>query len=209
MDRTYKRWIFTKLTEFSPTGTLRVSQILAELFDPAYVLQPSDPLATPKDIIKEDGKLSGVSLAEANEMSAQFGLWAKLTDVAPIGGSIEGTKRKAQSQRWHFESIESKIIASSPEFVNAAPRHGDVPAKLKKWFFKRRVYMITGVRIVHGPCMKRADEELESGKGTAQGSETGQGVPVNVGMGGEGLSKSSKKEAFASASDFVFAYRQN
>lgn len=35
--------------------------------------------------------------------------------------------------------------------------HGDVPKGLKKWGFKKRVYMITGVQTAHGARMERKE----------------------------------------------------
>jgi hypothetical protein len=209
MSRTYKRWIFTKSTEYRPSGILRVGQILSDPFDPASALHPKGPLPIPDDVTAEDSELSGVTVSQASELSAQFGLWADLTGIAaPVGARTEVSMRKAQSQDWTIEKLLSTIITPSNEYVDASLRHGDVPATLKNvWLFKKRLYMLTGVRVVQGARMKSAEERSGSTKLSVQADATSLGAPVTVGTSTEITNKRSQDTAFEGATDFVFAYR--
>ena len=207
MERTYRRWIFTKSTEYRPHGVLRVGQILDRPFEPASALHPGGPLPTPDVILPEDSELRGVNVSQASELSAQFGLWTNLSGVGvPAKATADASKTQSGSEDWHIERISSKIITPSNDYVDDSLRHGDVPAKLKDvWFFKKRLYMITGVRVVEGARMRTAEEKSSSIKIEAQGGDPG----TKAGAGGvlSLANKSSRDRAFESATDFVFAYR--
>jgi hypothetical protein len=208
MTRTYNRWILTKSCEFSPTGNLRLGQILAKPKDPAYVLQPLGPLPLHKGIEPEITSRSNVSMHDTNELSAQFSAWANLGYIPMQFKSASATTHSHDLQ-WHFNKLESQIISPSLAYVQDAMRHGDVEAGLKNWKhpFKRRVYMVTGVRIVNGARMVRKDTSSTNNKVVAEGAAPDQSVSAGTQTGF--ATRSSESEGFDRATDFVFAYRLN
>ena len=209
MARTYKRWIFTKSTEYRPGGALRVGQILDDAFEPASALHPGGPLPVPEDVSQEDSELSGVGISQASELSAQFGLWADLSGFStPPGASGDASTRKSHSRDWHFDKILSTIITPSNEYIDASLRHGDVPAKLKNvYLFRKRLYMITGVRVVRGARMTTSEERSASVNLSVQADASDAGVPVTAGATAGLERKVAEEMSFEEASDFVFAYR--
>lgn len=213
MTRTYKRWIFAKSCDNSPDGNLRLGQILAEAKDPAYVLQPQGPLpfvAEGKDygIKPEVTSRSNVNLHDADTLSAHFSCWANLGYV-PVQFKASSTTTRSHDLSWHFDKLESQIISPSLDYIKAAMRHGDVEASLKnfQWPFRRRVYMVTGIRVVHGARMKRKDTSSTSNTGRAEGTAPDQSVSAGAKFGV--ASESLESEEYGKATDFVFAYRLN
>jgi hypothetical protein len=94
-------------------------------------------------------------------------------------------------------------------YVADAMRHGDVEISLKNWKnpFKRRVYMVTGVRIVSGAHLKRREAASSKHTGVAEGAAPDQSL--SAGTQGDVATSSTESEEFEKASDFVFAYRLN
>ncbi len=108
---------------------------------------------------------------------------------------------------WHFERLESKIMAPSLAYVRDAMGHGDVPSTLASFLFKRRVYMVTGVRVVAGARMQRERRAKASVGADAEASDPGQAVAA--GARASASREQLDTEEFGKASDFVFAYRLN
>lgn len=104
---------------------------------------------------------------------------------------------------------DSEIMTMTPSlsYVEAAMRHGDVPSTLKKWSFAKRVYMVTGIRVVRGATMSRSSEASTKFATSAQLTTNTGFDPVGVDAGIS--SSSSKGESVGGISDFVFAYRLN
>lgn len=208
MAREYKRWIFTKSTEYRPDGVLRVGQILAHPFEPASALHPAGPPELSDDVTLEESELDEVATSQANELSLHFGLYADLGGIAPVGSSANTTTSKTQSQEWQIDKISSKIITPSISYVETCLRHGDVPVKLKGvWLFKKRLYMITGTRVVQGARMATTNQQTFTAGVDTQGDGTSVGVPVHVGASGGIQKHASQGLSFGRATDFVFAYR--
>ncbi|KAF2996443.1 hypothetical protein E8E13_003680 [Curvularia kusanoi] len=206
--RVYNRWILTKSCEFAPDGNLRLGQILAEPKDPAYVLQPNGPLPLHGGIQPEITSRMNVSIHDNDQLSAQFRTWADLGYI-PMKFQIASSKKQSHKLDWHFEKLESRIISPDLEYVKSAMRHGDVEESLRNWRnpFKRRVYMVTGVRVVSGACFKRREAASTKHSGAIDGVVPD--MTVSVGSQATFGTSSSEAEVFEKASDFVYAYRLN
>lgn len=146
-----------------------------------------------------------VRLEDKDELSGHFKAWAKL-GCLPARFSSSLRASRSDQFTWHFKKLESQVFSPSLDYVGNAMRHGDVQASLKKWLFKRRVYMVTGVRIVSGASMKRKDQSAISASISAEAP-----LDESVSAGAEGgiASSSVDSEEFDKATDFVFAYRLN
>src|SRR5580698_3357773 len=108
MPRTYSRWIFTKAREYTPGGTLRLGQILAKPFDPAYSLMPSGPLPIPADILQEDSSQEQVTMHSLDELAAAFGVWTKVAGAVPVEVEASGKMESSNEIEWTFERLEGK-----------------------------------------------------------------------------------------------------
>ena len=208
MPRTYNRWILTKSCDFAPDGNLRLGQILAKPKDPAYVLQPCGPLPLHEGIQPEVTSRFNTSIHDSNELSAQFNTWTDLGYI-PVQFQIGSAKLCLQNLDWHFEKLESRIISPDLAYVTEAMRHGDVEESLRNWRnpFKRRVYMVTGVRIVSGARLQREKTVSTKHIGAAEGATPD--LSISAGTHASFATSAAESEEFDRASDFVFAYRLN
>lgn len=80
-------------------------------------------------------------------------------------------------------------------------------ATLKSWLFKKRVYMVTGVRVVSGARMTRSI--AGSSSLSASGHAAIDGGQVLLGTEAKPASSSGDSEEVVLASDFVYGYRLN
>jgi hypothetical protein len=214
MVTTKKPWIFTQSCNYTPSGKLSLGQILAVPGNPAHMLQPLGPLPLspsgpePKyqAIEPEVTKSTNVSVSSSDELTAHFKAWAKL-GVIPAQLSAAMSAEHLRKREWHFDVLESSIIAPTLEYVKLAMRHGDVPESLSGWKFKHRVYMVTGVRIASGARMVRSGTSSKGVHAAAEGALPDQSA--SGGASAEVTQKSSDSEEFENATDFVFAYRLN
>ena len=208
MPRTYNRWILTKSCDFAPDGNLRLGQILAKPKDPAHVLQPCGPLPVHEGIQPEVTRRYNASIHDSNELSAQFSTWTDLGYI-PVQFKVGSAKQRSQNLDWHFDKLESRTISPDLAYVNKAMRYGDVEESLKNWKnpFKRRVYMVTGVRIVSGARLQRRKAVSTKYIGAAEGATPD--LSISAGTHASFDASATESEEFDRASDFIFAYRLN
>ncbi|KAH7000680.1 hypothetical protein EDB80DRAFT_895847 [Ilyonectria destructans] len=206
MTREYKRWIFTKACDFAPAGTLQLGQVLAKPKDPAYVLQPTGPLDLHEGMKVEHVTRVNLNMQTNDEMTGQFSAWAKL-GYLPAYFKASAATQRSHDYVWHFETLESYTTSPTLAYVTAAMRHGDVPATLKGFLFKTRVYMVTGVRVAKGARMRRRDQASTSLEAAGQTSGPDQSVTAGTQVKME--EKKLDAEDFDKSSDFIFAYRLN
>ncbi|KAF2176116.1 hypothetical protein K469DRAFT_531594, partial [Zopfia rhizophila CBS 207.26] len=203
-----KSWVYTKTTDYKPGGVLSLGQILSDPTNPASVLQPLGPLPLPAELKPEHRRQDGVNMDTASEMGAMFGVWAKVTSL-PIGVETEMEKDASSELIWRFESLDSNIMSPPIEYTRNAMNHGDVQEALKKWGFKKRVYMITGVRTAHGARMEKTESHSSSVQAQLAADGSPHGVPVGGGVRGGHSSSATNKVTFEKTTDFVWAYRLN
>jgi len=141
-----------------------------------------------------------------DEISGQFNAWAKLGYV-PAYFKANASMTRSHDYIWHFKTLESYMTSPTLAYVSAAMRHGDVPATLKSFFFKTRVYMVTGVRVAKGALMRRKDQASKSLETAMQTDAPDQSVTAGTKVQAE--EKRPDAEDFDKSSDFVFAYRLN
>lgn len=198
-----KRWILTKSCDFQPNGSLQLGQILADPKDPTYVLQPTGPLPLHDDLIIDTTSSQDINVAQGSELSANFDIWANFLTAS---NRLELSSKYSTNVTWHFDKLESKTMTTSNRYVEEAMRHGDVPAKLKEWSFRKRVYMVTGIRVVIGVTTSHKDESATKLSASGQASLQ-HGIDPNIGAKGELSTSSNDSASVGAVSDIVFAYR--
>lgn len=206
MPRTYERWIFTKAREYSPDGTLQVGQILVDPFDPSYSLMPGGPLPVPEGIKKEHSYQTNVAVDSKEDLAVIFGLWVSVAGL-PVGVNVGANASRSEELSWHFDKLTGLIISPSLQYVKDSLNHGDVPSYTKRWRFSHRLYIITGVRTVHGARLKRKAAQSMGVNQSAEADLSETGAPVSLGEKAEFKKGSEISESFEVASDFVYAYR--
>ncbi|KAH7333349.1 hypothetical protein BKA65DRAFT_507603 [Rhexocercosporidium sp. MPI-PUGE-AT-0058] len=206
MPKQKKTWILVKGTEFNPGRSLSLGQILTKPFEPSLPLFPNG-LPVPEASIERSHQ-TGVKLTSRTALGVSFGLWAEV-DLLPVSGNVGGKHETSHEKEWEFEKLESEINVPRIADVQAALEKPEIVAHLQriKFDFRKRLYMITGVRIARGARSSSKDSKTRGGNATILGDLTALGAPVKVGPEVDVTRENSGAHSFKGASDFVYAYR--
>jgi len=149
-----------------------------------------------------------VNIDTTSEMAAMFGVWTKATCL-PVGIGTTMENDASSELIWRFTSLGSNIMSPPLEYTRNAMKHGDVPEGLKRWGFKKRVYMITGVRTAHGARMEKKESHSSTVQAQLAADGSALSVPVGGGVRVAHSSSATNNVNFEKTTDFVFAYRLN
>jgi hypothetical protein len=203
-----KSWIFVKGCEYSPNRSLSLGQLLTDPFDPSIPLLPDGPLPIPEQQI-EHSYQDGVSHSSGSTLDVSFRIWAEV-DLLPVQGNIGSSRKTSNSLSWHFDKLEGQIFIPHMPDIVAALQVDTVVSQIRRsrFNFRKRLYMVTGVRIARGANMSK-EKSYEIGLNNEVGVDLAYvgGPPMNVGIGGGITTGSNSAQSFQGASDFVYAYR--
>ncbi|KAM7217250.1 hypothetical protein V8F06_007307 [Rhypophila decipiens] len=188
-QRTHKRWIFTKSTEYQPHGILQVGQILSDPFEPSSALHPGGPLpllspsptssgdtGTVRDAAADVGN-STAGLGSAPPLAKNYQGYGMLKPEETFISGVQLSQNSELTSQFglalaQIAKIRSTIITPSMMYVEESLRHGDIPSSITlKWWNRLRakqLYMVSGVRVVEGARLVRS-EKSESGGWEVEG----------------------------------------
>lgn len=203
-----KTWILVKGCEFKPGGIISLGQILTKPFEPSLPLLPDGPLGIPESGIERSYQAS-VGLASHTSLAGSFKIWADVS-MLPIQGEIGANMRTTNCVYWHFDRLETEIMVPKLLDIQKAISKEEVVAQIhrKKFDFRKRLYMVTGVRVARGARLVQSSSKVMGGEAKVGVDLTAfTAAPLSVGPA-IGLSTTTKTEySFNDASDFVYAYR--
>ncbi|KAH8902619.1 hypothetical protein BR93DRAFT_931855 [Coniochaeta sp. PMI_546] len=210
MNRRKKPWVFTRSTEFQRDGSLRLGHLLADPYDPATIILPEAPDEDSRTI-REESTIRNVYRDDSNNLMSKFGLWSKVADfTTSVGlmGSLDAANKTQVVEHWKFTRVDSILIAPSKEYVQASiDRYLNKAIIRKRCGFLRRVYMITGLRVVESAQKKRSEASHKDASGSATGFGQVQVVTLEAGAKGRTQTELANAEIIDEATNFVFAYR--
>jgi hypothetical protein len=208
MPKQKKTWILVKGCEYRPQGALSLGQILTKPSEPSLPLLADGPLAVPEANIERSYQAS-VELTSHTTLEGSFKIWADVS-ILPVRGEVGSNTHKSQSLSWHFDRLETEIMVPRLSDVRTAISKDEVVAQINrnKFDFRKRLYMITGVRIARGARLVQSVSKAVGGVAKVGVDLTAlTAAPLSVGPAAE-ISKTSRKDySFNDASDFVYAYR--
>ncbi|PVH72790.1 hypothetical protein DL98DRAFT_520314 [Cadophora sp. DSE1049] len=208
MPEQKKTWIFVKGTEFNPGRSISLGQILTKPFEPSLPLLPDGPLPIPETSIERSFQ-TGVKSSSRTALGVSFGLWAEV-DLLPVSGNVGGKHERFQEEEWEFEKLESEITVPRLAEVQAGLEKPEIVAYMQriKFDFRKRIYMITGVRIARGARSSSQSSKTRGGNAKLMVDITAVGgVPLKVGPEVEVTRENEGAYSFDGAHDFVYAYR--
>ena len=106
-----------------------------------------------------------------------------------------------------FDRMETSTFTPTDEYVEESMRVPGVVRFLKKSNYKEPVYMIMGLRIVHGARVKSLKSKGHSAQSSVGVDGTLTGIPTSVGPEVNISSKHQDGVALGASSDFVFAFQ--
>ena len=208
MGRQKKAWILVKGCEFNPGRSLALGQILADPYAPDLSLLPHVPLPVEsKDV--EHSYQEGVVKSSSSLLHVSFGVWAEI-NLLPVTGGVGTAKHIQRARSWQFDRLEGQIVVPRLEDVKTALETDSVTEYIGriKWNFRKRLYIVTGVRIAHGARLTESVSTGIEGSISAGVDLTAlSGAPVTVGVDASLTRGAHASHAFQGSSSFVFAYR--
>ncbi|KFY06828.1 hypothetical protein V492_07705 [Pseudogymnoascus sp. VKM F-4246] len=207
MSKQKRTWILVKSSEYRPGGALSLGQILTKPFEPGLPLLP-DGLHLTETTIERSHQAS-VELTTSTSVASAFNIWAKVV-LLPIKPERKANQSQSEDVSWHFERLDTEIMVPRLLDVQAAISKEEVVAQINrnKFDFRKRMYMVTGIRIARGAKLSQQTFKATGGDVKVDVDLTVSGmVPVRVGAGKNWGSTNSAGYSFGEATDFIYAYR--
>jgi hypothetical protein len=208
MPNQKKTWILVKGCEYRPGGVISLGQILTKPFEPSLPLLPDGPLVVPESGIERSYQAS-VDLTSSTSLAGSFKIWADVV-LLPVKGKIGGNLRTSGKESWHFDKLETEIMVPRLLDIQTAISKEEVVAQIQrnKFDFRRRLYMVTGVRIARGARLHQSAVKGFGGEAKVGLDLTAlTAAPLSIGPAASASSTTCTKHSFTDASDFVYAYR--
>ncbi len=200
-----KTYLLAPNFDFQPDGPIALGNIIADPFNPTYVLSSLDP-AAPTPEVGTTTQLEH-NISRSHGLSAHAGVWAQFLQTASV--DVRGQISKDVTTRYTTSALETRYFKAYPTDKDAAERvkAPKVQAAIKAGLFgDQPVYMVTGVKIAK-------DFALESGVQRSVGGEVGGGAPVpaagdfSVGAEVGGERRRAEEQSFRTMHDIVFAFQ--
>ncbi|KAK0507728.1 hypothetical protein JMJ35_009617 [Cladonia borealis] len=210
MAATVKQYFLAPNFENPPTGLLQLGRI----FDSPRALtplnpQPYDLISIPDDYITTTSK-ENFRAAIMSKQGGRFGIFANfLQQFLPLGADLSTHFTRSRKSIVEAEKVETSFFEPMEEYLKAAVNVPSVVAVLEKQNYKKPLFMITGLKVVHGASKAVSTKKLKLGGDlTAQGDLTSLGAP-GVAPGLKlGLDQARFEHIeWESAEPYVFAFR--
>jgi len=177
-------------------------------FEPSLPLLPDGPLPVdPKSI--ERTHQTSVEVGSHSSLGISFQLWASI-DMLPIQTDLTAEQHTTKSTTWKFDRIDSEIVVPRLQDVQNAVNREEVVAQInrKMFDFRKRIYMITGVRIARGARLSQQTPRTYGIKARVSVDLAVQAAtPITLGPAGHISKTAANSYSFEGSSDFVYAYR--
>ena len=203
-----KNWIFAPSQDYAYGGSLTLGQFLEDAYQPASALISGKQIEWDKDTRQDTGFKKDINIELEDHLTANFQAFCKATGVN-IGGDMSAGKSSDSTTKWHLRKLDFEGFLPSLTYIKDALKSGDVPSKTQWWKARRRLYVVTGLRIARGSSMERREENSSNLNLGLQADASSQNVPVVGGLEGKRNHTQQQKESVGEISDFIFAYRLN
>ncbi|CEL04892.1 hypothetical protein ASPCAL06016 [Aspergillus calidoustus] len=206
-----KSWILTTSQDYQPGGSLSLGQVLLDPGNPAGALISAGAIAIPPATTRDRTEKRIVEIENSNSLRASFMTWLKLNapGIAKLGFHVDGSEKASTKAKWKIDTLAADLFVPSLSYVQKVMGVQEVKDNTAWYMAKRRIFIVTGIRIAKGASMNV--DEAASHDVTGGGEFSGKDPNTSVGGGGGG--KFQKDSAISqitnadSMSDFVFAYR--
>jgi hypothetical protein len=207
MPKQKRTWILVKSSEYRPGGSLSLGQILIKPFQPSLPLIP-DGLHIPETAIERSYQES-VDIASSTSVAGAFKIWTSVS-LLPIQPELGANQSKSKDVSWHFKRLDTEVMVPRLLDIQAALSKDEVVAQINrnKFDFKKRLYMVTGIRIARGAKLSQQTSSTIGGDSKVSVDLTVSYIaPVSVGAAKSWETTKSTGYSFNEATDFIYAYR--
>jgi hypothetical protein len=192
-----------------PDGPLKLGHILDDPDEPRYPLN-IDSVVTPLDSQSYEHTASGVSAVRSQLANKEFKLWARLTELVPIGGDGALAKDASSSDLFTIKTIETTYFLPSSKYVEASVNGSEDVRRFLAGgglWDNNDIYMITGLKVARNGSVTSYVSDGRKASAGASADLKDVGVPFTAGAGGEKVVASEEATHIAELKPFVLAYQ--
>ncbi|KLU90804.1 hypothetical protein MAPG_10655 [Magnaporthiopsis poae ATCC 64411] len=205
-----KAWVLTPNQDYTATGVLQVGQILTDYMDPNSAVLHSGTKPIPQETLVDQSTHHGVDYSSEDKQQVAFRAWIKESLMKAFGASAGAQFETVQRNKYSSHTIGVFLFQPSTAYCRDSLALGDAPLlhKIPWWKTHRRVWMVTGLRVLgKGAKVTEGFVKNSSGKLAAQADSTVAEVPLQGGAGGGFSSEHAASHSINDADPFVYAYR--
>jgi hypothetical protein len=189
-----------------PSGPLQLGHILDDPTEPRYPLNPDDVIA-PLDSKSYTQAVTGFSATRSQLHESGFRLWAKLTDLVPVGADAGVIGKKDSTDVYSIKTIDTEFFLPSKKYLEASVHRPDVKRFLEGSRWRNSIFMITGLKVARGASVTSYRLSEQKAGGEASVNLAPVTVPLSIGAGGGRNITAEELTKTDGSGDFVLAYQ--
>jgi hypothetical protein len=175
-----KTYFLSPNWDFPPSGPIQMGSLIADPTKPSRSLNRGSIIPIPATShlhsTKKDFKLSSSELH-----SGRIGIWATFSQVVGMAGDLSYEQKKDSSEVYHCASLETDHFVPGDKYIFDSLQNEEVKAYISASWWKKPVYMITGLKIAKGFKVTTSERQHRGGNGKAGVDGAAAGAPVPVG----------------------------
>lgn len=147
----------------------------------------------------------GFTATRSKMSKGEYGIWAQFIGVDGIGGELSWAHERTDEDIYKFKREDTIYFTPTMEYMKASMEEKDVAEWVEGTDFEP-VYMVTGLKIAHGPSvnMKRSKKWEFVGQ---LGLQQPGGLPLEVGPKINPSAEHKMEEAWEDSDDFIIGIR--
>ncbi|UKZ67915.1 uncharacterized protein TrAtP1_009075 [Trichoderma atroviride] len=186
-----------------PDGPFHLGTVLRD-FEKKEQMRPlnqedSQRIPIPK---KHEDVKKGFTATRKRMKSGEFGLCAKFMGLNGVGGEASIAAERHDSDRYSFETFETKFFYPTPEYISDCFKLSDVDDYLQGSRYKKAVFLVTGLKIGKGVTVGMNKKTNMNGNLEGSVSNPG-GVNAEAGIKLRGNLEHDSVFTFTESSDIV------
>lgn len=190
-----------------PHGSIALGSLLANPKNPERSLNKNNRVPIPPSSEPFPYK-DNYKLTRGQCRQGQGGLWASfLQMIVGFGGDVQVKGDKDTTEIITCKRLETQAFQPDDAYIYQSLQDSNVQDYLEAGWFKKPVYMITGLKIARGVTAETSQGAEYGIEGKLGVDGTSAGVPVGAGPNGKWVSKTRETITFTGSSDFVWTYR--
>ncbi|KAI8628846.1 hypothetical protein F5Y19DRAFT_435068 [Xylariaceae sp. FL1651] len=192
-----------------PDGPVKLGQLIAHPENPGRPVDPVGPVPFEGfEGMKRYTNSTKFSLQRYDTHESEVGLFGRALQAVSFKAGLTLSHAGVSYVLNDIQQLDVEFIEPTDDYVKASVERPKVQAALKKHYFRRRVYMVTGIKIAY-PGAKLNQKEFSETRIIGEGELSGPAGAGNAGAGGNAKFSGSELRALEliPMKPFVYGYR--
>jgi hypothetical protein len=198
-----KSYFLAPRFDWGADGPVRLGNIVA---NPSTPHEPKNIELFPLPTIHESEYLNWKD-EKTRRLNGTMGIWAQFLQFLGLGGEVSIDFGESKKDVHQFDKLVTRYIIPEDAYIEERMQDQKVHDFLEEHKFKKRVYLITGIKIACKPVASTVVTKEFGTHGKLGADFTSLGAAVSVGPKVDTSSGKTSSTSFQGGSDFVFAYQ--